>query len=256
MELNNKPKKLNYFLILSFSIFQFAFITSIIIICIVYQYSNIFIHLTNWSYLLSSFYLYSISICETSLYFFSSRKLENYKYFIRNKFSIIAFPFCFLITIGFWGILIFGIIIKTDTFLKSGTEITAFGVFINFNIHLAISIMMLVELCLNEREEIKLNWYICISNTIFLLIYTIVICIAKYAFDKNAYLFMENLNAGGMILVGILIYGLLIGCIFIYISLSNKINRKKKKNIENIGEEDNTFGNEGLNGDNNKLSPD
>ena len=244
MESIKRPKKLNYFLILSFSIFQFVFIVSIILICIIYKYSNIFIHLTNWSYLLSSFYLYSISICETSIYFFSSSKLENYKYFIRNKFSIVAFPLSFLIFIGFWGILLFGLVINAETFLKSGSEITAFGVFINFNIHFAISIMMIVELFLNEREEIQLNWYIVISNTIFLLIYIIVVIIAKFAFNKNAYVFMENLNAGGMILVGILLYGLLIGCIFIYITLSNKINRKSKNVINIKGEGDNSFGNE------------
>ena len=113
---------------------------------------------------------------------------------------------------------------------------------------------MLVELFLNERKEIKLNWSIVISNTIFFLTYAIVTIIAKYAFNKNAYVFMEHLNAGGMTLIGIIIYGLLIGCIFIYITLSNKIN-KKSINVKS-GEEDNFFGNKALYEDNNGLTPD
>jgi len=255
MEIRNKPiKKLNYYLILGFSIFQFLFIISMCIICIVLKYSNIFVHVTNWSFILSSFYLISLSICDTNLYFFSSKKLERYNYFIRNNFSKIAFPFCFMITIGFWGILLFGIIIQADTFVRSGVEIKAWGILLNLNLHLFITIMMIVELFLNERKEVNFNVYIIIPNTILFLIYGFVTCIAKYAFDHNAYVFMENLNVGGMIIVGIIIYGLLIGCIFIYKVLSNWINRNSFKVIEK-GEEENFIENEGINEENFGLSP-
>ena len=232
METRNRHiKKLNYYLILGFTIFQLLFILSMIIICIVYNYSNIFVHLTNWSYLFCLFYLISISIYDTNLYFFSSKKLENFHYFIRNKFSIISFPYTLMITFGFWVILLFGLIIQSDTFVKSGTKITAFGIFVNANIHLDICIMMIVELFLNEREEIKFNLKSIIPCTIVYIIYGIVVSISKYVFNHNAYIFMENLNIGGMIIVGIILYGLLIGSIYLYIVLSNWINRKKIEEV-------------------------
>ena len=239
-------KKFNYYLILVFAIFQFLFIISMIIICIVYKFSNIFVHLTNWSYLFCLFYLISISICDTYRYFFSSRKLENFNFFIRNKFSIIAFPYALMITIGFWIILLFGLIIKFDTFVKGDIEITAFGIFVNGNIHLGICIMMIVELFLNEREEIKFSLKSIIPCTIVYIIYVIVVNISKYAFNHNAYVFMDNLNIGGMIIVGIILYGLLIGSIYIYVVLSNRINRKK---IEQL----NILKNESINRENPEI---
>ena len=220
MEENKRRiKKLNYYIILGFCIFQFIYIFSIIIICIIQKYSNIFIHITNWSFLLSLFYLFSALACDTSLYYFSSKKLEKYNYFIRNQFSKIAFPYCFMIISGFWGILLIGIIIGEETFRKSGAKITAFGIFNNLNIHLGIGIMLIFELFLNEREEVKLDWLTGISNTTIFIIYCIIVCVAKYKYNINAYVFMKNINVGMMILIGFMIYSLLIGCFFIFIIL-------------------------------------
>ena len=58
---------------------------------------------------------------------------------------------------------------------------------------------------------------------------------------------MENLNIGRIIIVGIILYGLLIGSIYLHIVLSNKINREKIEEInilkfENINKENPEIG--------------
>lgn len=254
-KINRRIKKLNYYLILGFSIFQLVFIIITSILCIINNHYQIFFHLTNWSFLLSSIYIISISICDTSLYFFSSKKLEKYYYFIKNSFSNIAFPYCFMITIGFWGILLVGLILQTQTFLKSGQEIGVRRILMNLYLHLGITVMMVVELFLNERDEAKLNWCSGIANTLIFIAYSLLVCISKYGYDHNAYVFMEKLSLGGMILVGTIIFGLLVGCFFSYIALSNRINRKSYK-VKESGEDSNLIGNENMNEENCALGPD
>ena len=242
-EKNRQIKKSNYYILLGCCIFQFVYLLDMIILCIMNKYLIVLFHITNWSFLLSLIYLFSALACDTSLYFFSSKKLEKYNYFIRNYFSKIAFTFCFMIILGFWGILFFGIIIQKDTFTKSGTKITPYRIFNNLNLHLFIGIMMLVELFLSEREEVKLNWFSGISNSSIYILYCIIVCIAKYKFNLYAYVFIEYLNVPMMLLIGAIIYGLLIGCFFIYKYISNKINKKYFKVIE-LGEDANLFKNE------------
>ena len=254
-KINRRIKKLNYYLILGFSIFQLLFIIFTSILFITNNHYQIFFHITNWSFLLSSIYILSISICDTSLYFFSSKKLEKYYYFIKNSFSDIAFPYCFMISIGFWGILLVGLIFQTETFSKNGQEIGVIRILLNLHLHLGITIMMIVELFLNERDEAKLNWCSGITNTLIFLAYSLLVCISKYGYNHNAYVFMESLSFGGMTLVGIIIFGLLVGCVFGYIALSNRINRKSYK-VKESGEESNLIGNENMNEGNYSLGYD
>ena len=243
MEKRIRPiKKLNYYIILGITLFQFTVLSIMCILCIISKYTRIFIHITNWSFFLSSIYLFSILACDTNLYLFSSKKLEKFNHFIRNTFSNIAFPYCFMITIGFWGILLIGIIIQSDTFTKSGTKITVARILFNLHLHLGITMIMITELLLTEREEVKLNWFSGIANTSIFIIYCIVVCVAKYKYHYYAYVFMENLNILWMI-IGIMIYRFLVGCFFIYMILSNKINRKSFKVMEE-DEDKNLLGNE------------
>ena len=233
MEFRNRHIiKKNYYLLLGISAFQFLFILSISIICIIHKYSKIFIHVTNWSFI-----------------------LKKYNYFIRNNFSSIAFPFCFMISIGFWLILLIGLIIGSDTFKRSDTKITIPMALINIHLHLGITIIMIIELFLSEKEEAKLNIFSFISNTFIFIIYCVVVCVAKFNFNNNAYVFMENLKIGELIPIGIAIYGLLIGCYFLYNYITNKINNKYFKSIEK-GERDDLIENERINEENDGLIPD
>ena len=222
-------KKFNYYIILSICIFQIAFCIYRFIEYLDSKTALRYIRITNWSFYISSIYLISVLICDTSLYFFSSKKLEKYNHFFRNSFSNIAFTYCFMITIGFWGLIIIGIIIKTETLIKSGTKFNIQKFLMNLHLHFGITILMVIELFLNEREKVKLNWFSGIVNTFIFIIYSIVVGIEKYIFNLSAYVFIEKLNLVWLLIIGIAIYGLLIGCFFIYMALSNMINRKSFK---------------------------
>ena len=76
-------KTLNYYLLLGCFILHLGFVIYMIISLVPSQFLP---HLTNWSFFLSSIYLCSILVCDTSLYFFSSDKLENFNHFFRNIF--------------------------------------------------------------------------------------------------------------------------------------------------------------------------
>ena len=211
-------------------------------------YINLILHLTDLSFNISTFYLFIILICDSTLFFFSSRKLDKLNYFFRNSFSKVAFPFCFVITFGFWGIVLVGIIFKVDTFIGSGTTITLGRYIAGTYLHLGITIIMLVELFLNPRDEIKLTLKTALANTIIFVIYTTIVTLAKYVFNKNAYYFMKNLGVWPLIAIGFGIYSVLIGSFFLFMFISNRIN---KKYIEDKKMEDNDKMIEGEFDDNN-----
>ena len=225
-----KYKKVNYSIMLILNLFQLG---TIIWFSYVLSFFSIYIHLTNWSFLLSSIYLFLAIICDTTKILFSSKKLEKLNYFIRQSFSKISYPYCFTITIGFWSIKLIGLIFDTVTFTKTGAKISSFRIISNLHLHLGITIIMLIELILNEREEIKLNVGTGIMNAGILLAYFTMVCIAKYRFNKNAYVFMENMSIWVMICIGLAIFGVLIGSFFIYKVISNIINRQYINNIKN-----------------------
>lgn len=231
---NRQITKLNYYLLLCSCILHLGFIIYLILAIKPHQF---FPHLTNWSFLLSTFYLFSILLCDTCLYFFSIKKLEKFNRFIRSIFANIAFPYCFLITIGFWVILLIGFIFPMETFLEKGTEITLEMILINTYVHLGITILMLLDLFLNEREKTTINWYSSVTNTIIFIVYIVSILVEKYKYEFYPYLFVKNLNPGGMVLVGISIYVLLILSFVIYYFLSNKINKKFIK-VKESGEDE------------------
>ena len=232
MDKKRNIKKKNYYLLLLFSLFQLSFLIYRLNDVISSKSYKFYIRITNWSFFICIYYLISISICDTNLYFFSSLSLEKYNAYIRNSLAKIAFPYCFMITIGFWGIIIFGLIIHVDTFFKRKDTMPLDKILNNLNTHCLITIMMVIDLFLNEKEEIKSNYKIFTINTIIFLLYCIVVCIAKFKLDLNAYIFLENIDLKLMFFIGIIIYLILIGCIYLYIFVSNKINRKYFKLIE------------------------
>ena len=151
---------------------------------------------------------------------------------MRNTFSNVAFPYNFMITIGFWSILLFGIIFNSETFVKEGTKFTFHSIFVNLHLHLGITIFMIIELFLYERNEVKLNWCSCISNTVIYIIYCTFYCILKYCYDIDPYLFTGKFDWWEMLILGIVIYAILVGCIFIYNAITNRINRDSMKMID------------------------
>ena len=239
-------KRLKYSIISILILFQLAIF---IYFLIRVKKINIILHISNVSFIISTFYLLIILICDSTIFFFSSRKLDKINYFFRNSFSKVAFPFCFMITLGFWIIVLVGIIFKVDTFLDSKIEISVMRYISSIYLHLGITIIMLVELFLNSRDEIKPTLETGIANTIIFAAYITTICIYKYVFKENAYHFMKKMDVWPLIAIGFGIYLLLIGSFFLFMIISNKINKKyienkRKEEKDNITEgefDDNNF---------------
>ena len=222
-----KPK--NYYIQLGCFIIHLSVIIYMIIRL---KPSQFFPHLTNWSFFISSVYLFVLIISDTVFFCFSKDNLEKFNYMFRNNFSKIAFPYNFLICISFWIILLIGIIAPVETFMEKGQEISFEEVCIHTYVHLILTIFLMIELFLNEREIIQFNWFSIIVNSIIFIIYCISLLIEKYVFEFYPYLFMKNINVLEIVITCIIIYGLLIGCIFIYNHVSNLINKKNMKNKE------------------------
>ena len=89
-------KRSNYYIQLVLFILHVGFIIYMIITYKDYLYQFLF-SIAIWSFILSTFYLISILICDTLLYFFGLKNLEKFNHFIRNPFSSIVFPYCFII---------------------------------------------------------------------------------------------------------------------------------------------------------------
>ena len=114
--MDNKKREVNpiYFSLLSLItiINTFMFLRVII----TFSFHRLFTHETLWSFYLSSFYIISIFISDANLYLFKSSSFEKYNSFIRNYFSVIAYSYCYTITIEFWAILFIGFAFGKNAF--------------------------------------------------------------------------------------------------------------------------------------------
>jgi hypothetical protein len=147
-------KKSNYYLMLVLIFFQLLFL---IYTFKTIPFSFIIHHMTNWSFLMSSIYLFLILIFDTNLYIFSSGTFESINFFIRNSYSKIAFPYCFMITIAYWLFLIFGLFFNINMYSKSRPKRVLFRVFINTYLHLGITLIMILVI---QIKEIKVHYRI------------------------------------------------------------------------------------------------
>jgi len=223
-------KQSNYYLMLVLIFIQLLFF---IYTLKKIPFSFLIHHLTNWSFLMSSIYLFLILIFDTNLYIFSSEKVESINFFIRNSYSKIAFPYCFLITIAYWFFLIFGLFFNINMYSKTRPKRILFRVFINTYLHLGITLIMLLDLFLTKRERVKFTFSSFIINTIIFIVYAISTYYRKFIQKINVYIFMEKMSLLCSIFVAIIVYVFLIFSFFIYMKISNKINYEYINEKEN-----------------------
>ena len=226
-------KKSNYYLMLVLIFFQLLFF---IYTFTKIPFSLIIHHMTNWSFLISSIYLFLILIFDTNLYVFSSEKFEFINFFIRNSYSKTAFPYCFMITITYWLFLIFGLFFNINMYSKSRPKRVLFRVFINTYLHLGITLIMILDLFLTKREKVKFTFSSFIVNTILFIVYSICTYYRKFIKKINVYIFMERMDLLCSIFVAVIVYLLLIISFFIYMKISNIINYEYISEKENSTE--------------------
>ena len=165
---------------------------------------------------------------------FNSTKLENFNSFIRNSYSIIAYSYCYSITIEFWLILFCGLAFGKNPF--AGKKVVTRAIFLEaLYLHLGITIVMVIDLILNERkiEKNKNNKILLVINLIYFC-YSIVVLCANYVFFMPAYPFMENAGAGLMILIFVISFVLINSCFYIHLFLVRKLYGEKQIQKKNI----------------------
>ena len=176
-------KKSNYFLLS-----VLILLNNLMLIRIIFTFSfhRIITHETIWSFFLSSFYLISIFISDSYLYLFNSTKFEKFNDYIRNSFSIIAYSYCYSITIEFWAILFIGLTFGKNPF--SEKKPFSFKLFLEaLYLHFGITVIMLIDLILTKRGICKKNNKIILIINVIYFSYSIIVILAKYVFFMPAY---------------------------------------------------------------------
>ena len=223
LKMEIKIRKINsiYFFMLTF----FTIINTLMLLkaILTFSYHKLFTHETLWSFFLSSFYLISIFILDANLYLFNSSSLEKYNSFIRNYFSVIAYTYCYTITIEFWFILFLGLAFGKNPFSEK-KEVPRTVIYDTLYLHLGITIIMLFDLFCAKRKLIKNKTLSFIINFIFFWYCVVVLC-TNYVYFMPAYPFMKD--AGVMLMVTTFIFSLaLINlCHYLHLYLVKIINK-------------------------------
>ena len=191
-----------------------------------FTFHRIITHETIWSFMLSSLYLIFIFISDANLYLFNSTKLEKFNSIIRNSYSIIAYSYCYSITIEFWSILFCGLAFGKNPFSEK-KSVSIKLLLETIYLHLGITFILMTDLIMTKREsETKNNKILLIINFIYLC-YSIVVLLANYVFWMPAYPFMKNAGVGIMVFIFIFSFVLVNGCYYLHLFLVKLINGKK-----------------------------
>ena len=181
-------------------------------------------HETLWSFYLSSIYLISILILDSNLFLFKSSYLEKYNSFIRNYFSVIAYSYCYTITIEFWPILFFGLALGSNPFSEKKSYSNKV-IFDTLYLHLVITIMMLFDLFCTKRKIVKNKTLPVIINFIFFWYCVVVLC-TNYIYFRPAYPFMKDAGVLLMVATFIISLALVNFSYYLHLFLVGKINKE------------------------------
>ena len=189
-----------------------------------FPFHRLITHETLWSFFLCSFYLIFIFISDANLLLFNSTKLEKFNSFIRNKYSIIAYSYCYSITIEFWSILSLGLVFGKNPF--SEKKNIPFKLLLeSLYLHFGITIIMLYDLITTKREIENKNILLIINGIYFC--YSIVVLCANYVLFMPAYPFMKNAGVGLMIGIFVGSFILVNSCYYLHLFLVKLIHGQK-----------------------------
>jgi len=202
-------------------------------VVIFFPYHRLITHETLWSFYLSSIYLIAIFIIDTNLFNCKSSLSESYNSFFRNYFSVVAYSYCYTITIEFWLILFLGLAFGSNPFSEEKV-ISKTILYDTLYLHLGITIIMLIDLFCTKRKLVKNKTLIFIINVIFFW-YCVVVLFTNYVLFKPAYPFMKDAGVILMVIVFIVSLILVNFSYYLHIFLVKIINKGDevtlKKNI-------------------------
>ena len=134
----------------------------------------------------------------------------------RNKYGIVSNSFSFFVSISFWILFFLG-----EEYIRVSNTFYAF--LSTVNLHLIISIFVIIDIFISKREHKFSGEYFCIILTIF-LVYCVITGINKYVFNANPYAFM---NGSFIFLIGYVLMSVFILYISYWLNVY-LINLKKK----------------------------
>ena len=220
----NKSREINTIYFIFLSIFTLINTLMLLRVILTFSFHRIFTHETLWSFFLSTIYLTSIFISDANIYFFKSFTLEKYNSFMRNYFSVIAYSYCYTITIEFWLILFIGLAFGKNPFAEK--SITKGILFDTLYLHLGITIILIFDLICTRRKYVKSNALSLIINFIFFW-YCVVVLYTNYVNFKPAYPFMKDAGVILMVIVFIISLVLINLSYYLQLFLVKMINNNK-----------------------------
>ena len=137
---------------------------------------------------------------------------------------MIAYSYCYTITIEFWLILFFGLALGSNPFSEEKSYSNKV-IFDTLYLHLVITIMMLFDLFCTKRKIVKNKTLPVIINFIFFWYCVVVLC-TNYIYFRPAYPFMKD--AGVLLMVATFIISLALVNIsyYLHLFLVGKINKE------------------------------
>ena len=225
MEINKREVNPIYYSLLS--ILTLINTLMLLRVLIYFPYHRLITHETLWSFYLSTIYLYSIFISDTNLFLFKSTSLEKFNSFIRNYFSVIAYPYCYTITIEFWAILFTGMTFGINPFLEEKT-VSKEVLYDALYLHLAICLIIVIDLFGTKRKLVENKILLFIINFIFFC-YCIVVLWTNYVLLRPAYPFMKDAGIIVMLIAFIISLFFVNLCYYLHLYLVKIINKDDEK---------------------------
>jgi len=225
MEINKREVNPIYYSLLS--ILTLINTLMLLRVLIYFPYHRLITHETLWSFYLSTIYLYSIFISDTNLFLFKSTSLEKFNSFIRNYFSVIAYSYCYTITIEFWAILFTGMTFGINPFLEEKT-VSKEVLYDALYLHLAICLIIVVDLFCTKRKLVENKILLFIINFIFFC-YCIVVLWTNYVLLRPAYPFMKDAGIIVMLIAFIISLFFVNLCYYLHLYLVKIINKDDEK---------------------------
>ena len=225
MEINKREVNPIYYSLLS--ILTLINTLMLLRVLIYFPYHRLITHETLWSFYLSTIYLYSIFISDTKLFLFKSTSLEKFNSFIRNYFSVIAYSYCYTITIEFWAILFTGMTFGINPFLEEKT-VSKEVLYDALYLHLAICLIIVIDLFCTKRKLVENKILLFIINFIFFC-YCIVVLWTNYVLLRPAYPFMKDAGIIVMLIAFIISLFFVNLCYYLHLYLVKIINKDDEK---------------------------
>lgn len=171
---------------------------------------QVFIYLTYITYHLNSLYLFFSLLCDISLFFFNSTKLEYLNDFLRNKYGIVVRTMSIFVFFLYWTLKIVGGMPKLEGIIN---------IIKSIYLHLFITIFVLIDLLSSNHSRHRFSFAYLGFCTLYFIFYIAICGVAIFIFNTPPYPFLENIQIKSLVIYGLVFFVVLIFCYYFQILL-------------------------------------